>query len=166
MKNRWVATKARRPLTTRAEWVRPFPRARTRLRGARSGSLEQAKPAVKRAGDRGAGRVYGEGHPRAEAGDDVTDDLRLAWRDARRRPLATAAMACMLALGMGLTTALFGAVDAVLLRPLPISDADRVVGVWTRDVDRGYAHFPITRRAWQAVEANATTLAGVAAVDA
>lgn len=53
----------------------------------------------------------------------------VAWRSLRRRPGFVAAVVAMLALGIGVNTALFCVIDAVLLRPLPYPNADRVVTV-------------------------------------
>jgi putative ABC transport system permease protein len=57
-------------------------------------------------------------------------ELRHAVRRwSTRRGLALTAM-LTLALGIGATTAIFSVVDAVLLRPLPWHDADRLVTIW------------------------------------
>jgi predicted permease len=46
-------------------------------------------------------------------------DVRLAWRVLLREPLHSALVVLTLALGIGANTAIFSALDAVLLRPLP-----------------------------------------------
>ena len=57
-------------------------------------------------------------------------DLRHAWRALRRAPAYLLAAVLTLALGVGATTALFGVVDAVLLRALPYAEPSRLVRVW------------------------------------
>ena len=58
---------------------------------------------------------------------ELKRDLALAVRQIRRQPGFTAIAAFTLALGIGATTAIFSAVHAVVLRPFPYIDADRVV---------------------------------------
>jgi len=58
-------------------------------------------------------------------------ELRLAARTVQRRPLTSCLVVVMLALGLGLNTALFAVVESVLLRPMPYDEADRVVMLWT-----------------------------------
>jgi predicted permease len=57
-------------------------------------------------------------------------DLRRASRTLRRDRGYLAAAVLTLTIGIGATTALFGVVNAVLLRPLPFAQPDRLVRVW------------------------------------
>jgi len=59
--------------------------------------------------------------------DDLVRDVRYGVRQLRRSPAFAAAALLCLALGIGATTAVYSLVDAILLRPLPFKDADRLV---------------------------------------
>lgn len=60
---------------------------------------------------------------------DLLTDLRFGVRLLLKSPLTTAAAILSLALGIGGTTAMFSAVDTVLLRPLPYAEPERLVMV-------------------------------------
>ncbi|MEP6692840.1 MAG: multidrug ABC transporter substrate-binding protein, partial [Gemmatimonadaceae bacterium] len=60
----------------------------------------------------------------------AANDFRQALRKLGRAPGFSAATICTLALGIGATTAIFSIVDAVILRPLPYEQSDRLVGLW------------------------------------
>src|SRR5437773_3368366 len=64
--------------------------------------------------------------------DTLLQDLRYSVRTLIERPGFAVVAALTIALGVGGTTAMFGVVDAVLLRPLPYADPDRLVMLWTR----------------------------------
>lgn len=103
-------------------------------------------------------------------------DLLFAWRLLRRSPGFAVITVLCLALGMGATTAVFTVVNAVLFRPLPYKNAERLVRIYTefptfpngglrrfsvappeftelRDTLRSYEHVD----AWQAGAVNLAT---------
>ena len=62
--------------------------------------------------------------------DILRHDLRYAFRALIRTPAFTGAAVLCLALGIGANTAIFSVIDAVLLRPLPFRDPERLVMIW------------------------------------
>ena len=61
---------------------------------------------------------------------DLAYDLRYSVRALARSPGFTAVAVAVLALGIGATSAIFGLVSAVWLKPLPFADPERLVAVW------------------------------------
>ena len=62
-------------------------------------------------------------------------DLVHGLRILRRSPGLAAAAILSIGLGIGATTAIFGVVRQVLLRPLPFADPDRLVALWETSAD-------------------------------
>ncbi|HXQ70158.1 MAG TPA: hypothetical protein VN844_06705, partial [Pyrinomonadaceae bacterium] len=66
-------------------------------------------------------------------------DIRYGIRSLLKRPGLTAVALITLALGIGVNTAIFSAVDSVLLRPLPFKEPGRVMAVWEHTPHLGIA---------------------------
>jgi putative ABC transport system permease protein len=75
--------------------------------------------------------------------DRFLKDLGFAVRAVRSHPGFAATAIITLALGIGVSTAIFSVVNAVLLRPLPYKDADRLVFVWGDMRNRKVFDFPM-----------------------
>jgi len=75
--------------------------------------------------------------------------LRFGLRMLRKDPGFTTVAVSTLALGIGGITAMFSAFDAVLIRPLPYANADRLVMIWEDLSSIGYKHGTPAPGTWQ-----------------
>jgi putative ABC transport system permease protein len=92
--------------------------------------------------------------------DTAVMDLRYAARRLRATPAFTIVTAITLALGIGATTAIWSAVNAVLFRPLPYPRAERIIGIADRSADGGRAD--VTFGTFTELAARAHTLSAIA----
>src|SRR5262249_22590852 len=127
-----------------------------RLAALRLGGVEQAKERVRTA-RHGAWL------------DAVWRDFHYGLRQVGRNPAFSAIAIATLALGVGVNTAMFSAVDAVLIRPLPYLDADRLVMIWDDMRDIGFpkqSAAPAEWRAWRQYNAVFTDIAATQSTQA
>ncbi len=121
------------------------------------GGMEQAKEHV-RSGRHGAWL------------DVAGSDVRYGLRQVRRNPAFSAVAIATLALGIGGITAMFSAFDAVLIRPLPYTDADRLVMIWDAmgetDVTSRHNSTPAEWIEWRRLNTVFTDLASTQPADA
>jgi len=59
-----------------------------------------------------------------------SQDLLYAWRMLRKNPFSTLVILLSLGIGIGANSAIFSVVDALLLRPLPYPQPERLAAVW------------------------------------
>jgi predicted permease len=97
---------------------------------ARGLSVEQARQAARR--DFGGLSQVREAY-RDQRGVPMLEtlwrDIRFGTRSMLRTPVVTAAVVATLGIGIGANTTIFSIVNAVLIKPLPYPDADRLINV-------------------------------------
>src|SRR5688572_6715238 len=71
--------------------------------------------------------------------ESLIKDIRYGIRSLARHPGFTTVAVLTLALGIGANTAIFSVVNAVLLRPLPFADPERIVSLWDTIPQLGWA---------------------------
>lgn len=98
--------------------------------------------------------------------DAILQDIRYAARTLVYSPSFTYVAVITLALGIGATSAMFGAIDRVLLKPLPYPDAHQVLVFWqhARGEDMRHDVAPANFLDWRERSRSFETLAADAQV--
>ncbi|HEU4631586.1 MAG TPA: ABC transporter permease [Gemmatimonadaceae bacterium] len=96
--------------------------------------------------------------------DSLRKDLAYAVRALRNSPTFALTAILTLALGIGVSTAIFSVANAVLLRPLPYNDADRLVLVWGDMRARDVTDFPFPPGDYQDLKNEASLFEDFAAL--
>jgi putative ABC transport system permease protein len=84
--------------------------------------------------------------------EQIAQDARYAFRGMRKSPGFALTAVLSLALGIGANTAIFTVVNAVLLKPLPFPQPDRLVQIWESQPAKGWLRNvvnPITFLDWR-----------------
>ena len=97
--------------------------------------------------------------------EQLARDVRYGLRQLRSNPAFSIVAIVTLALGIGVNTAMFSAVDAILIRPLPYHDADRLVMIWDDMSHIGFPKHLSTPAEWQAWRRLNTVFIDVAATE-
>lgn len=82
--------------------------------------------------------------------ESLWQDLRQAARSCRRNPAFAAAVVLTLALGIGANTAIFTICNAILLKPFPYRDPDRLVMLWELNANQPGSVAPANFLDWRA----------------
>src|SRR3954469_3054270 len=96
--------------------------------------------------------------------DALLKDLGYALRSLRKHPAFALIAILTLALGIGSSTAIFSVVNAVLLRPLPYADADRLALVWGDMRARNVTDFPFSPGNYLDLKQQSSTFQDIAAL--
>ena len=91
----------------------------------------------------------------------LATDFRSAFRNVRRGGWLSATVVLILAVAIGAVTAIFSIAHAVLFRPLPVVEPDRVMLLWGRDDARSQQVVEVSlldQRAWLAGQKSFTAI--------
>jgi len=90
-------------------------------------------------------------------------DIRFAIRSLRRTPTFTFVAIVTIALGIGVNAVMFSVTNAVLLRPLPYSTADRLLWLTSANAARGLTQMNVSYTRLMYLQDNARTLDAIGA---
>jgi putative ABC transport system permease protein len=93
----------------------------------------------------------------------LQQDIRYALRGLRRNPGFALMAVITLGLGISVNTAIFSALDAIVLHPLPYPEASRLVRVWSSMLEHGAPHASSTLPDFRDLKDKNRTLADLAA---
>ena len=101
--------------------------------------------------------------------ENFVKDCRYGIASLRRDPLFSGIAVAVLAIGIGANTAMFSVVDAVLLKPLPFPDPERIVRLWeaptattsNATTTRNFIEFKRRNRTFAALSAESLSTATV-----
>ena len=96
--------------------------------------------------------------------DSLLKDTRVAFRMLRKNPAFALTAIVTLALGIGASTAIFSVVNAVLLRPLPYTQPDRLAIIWGDMRTRNVTNFPMSPANFRDLRATTKTFSALAGV--
>src|SRR5438132_5860256 len=96
--------------------------------------------------------------------NDLVKDLAYGARTLRNAPTFTTTVIATIALGIGACTAIFSVVNAVLLRPLPYVDAQRLVLVWGELRARNVPDWPFSPPDYRDMPQHTTAFADLAGI--
>jgi putative ABC transport system permease protein len=96
--------------------------------------------------------------------DHAVQDVRYAGRLARRHPAFTLGAVLILALGIGASTIIFGAINAIVLAPLPFDQPDRLVRITQTNAARGVDDFSVSLPLYRDWSTRTRSFAAIAAL--
>jgi predicted permease len=76
--------------------------------------------------------------------DTLSKDVRYGVRSLLKRPAFTVIAVITLGIGIGANAAIFSTINALLLKPLPFADTNRVVALWDKVPSRGVERNEVT----------------------
>src|SRR5215469_7040575 len=96
----------------------------------------------------------------------ILRDVQYGFRLLRKSPGFTCLSIAMLALGMGASTAMFSILNAVLLKPLPFSNPERLFAIWDvppPQMHLGFGEIPLHFKETQYIGSHGRALESAAA---